>query len=145
MSVTYTILKEHGLVYVKYKGVVRIKDTMETFARYAGDPDCRPGQKQFVDLSKITEVEQDFAKLMEIQAKKAEVFMAGGAQTIMVYYAPTALGQRMGGIIVRSWEPFASVVALVIDSETEALSVLGLRETRIDDLIGHIPELRTQK
>ena len=145
MPVNYTILKDHGLVFVKYQGVMRIEETMETFGRYAQDPDCRPGQKQFVDLSEITEIEQDFPKLMEIQAKKAEVFMAEGAQTIMVYYAPTELGQRLGNIILRSWEPFDSVVALVIDSEEEALAVLGLRETSIEELIGHIPAARPQK
>jgi hypothetical protein len=41
----------------------------------------------------------------------------------------------MCNMIVRSWEPFDSVVALVMEDEAQALSVLGLAETSITQLL----------
>ena len=135
MSLSFRILKSHGLVYVRYEGFARLEDTMRVFGEYAQHPDCRPGQKQLVDLSDVTGIEENFAELMKLQAAKADVFMAEGAQTIIVYYAPNSLSRRMCNMIVRSWEPFDSVVALVIEDEGQALSVLGLAETSIAQLL----------
>lgn len=135
MPVSFRILKNKGLVYIRYRGNVRFADTERAFADYAQHPECQPGLRQFVDLSEITGVEMDFPKLMQIQAQKAGVFMDGAAETLIVYLAPTPVGQSIAHAIVRSWEPFPSVVPVVISDESQALSVLGLRETSIEMLL----------
>ena len=135
MSVSFKILPERGLVYVRYDGHAAVADTLRVFAEYARHPDCRPGQKQLVDLSGIASFETDFAKLLELQARKADVFMAEGVQTLIVYHAPTPETRRMARLIERSWEPFSSVVALVQEDEANALALLGQRETRFSDLL----------
>lgn len=135
MSVSYRILKSRGIVYVRYQGMVRIRESMELFGEYAQHPDCRPGQKQFVDLSEVTDVERDYSKIMEMQAMKTDVFMAGGAQPIIIYFAPTETARAMAGLIIKSWEPFSSVVPLIIEDEAEALNILGLEEQSIAQLL----------
>lgn len=144
MPVDYTILDQHGLVLVTYEGTVRAEDTLTTFARYARDPGFRPGQKQLVDLSRVHTVEADFPALMAMQARKADTFMAAGTQTLMVYHAPTSVGQRLGHQIARSWEPFEAVVVRIAETEAEALAILGLRESRLAELAPRKQPLRSK-
>ncbi|MGE4327775.1 MAG: hypothetical protein AB7E21_16970 [Pseudodonghicola sp.] len=140
MSVTYRILPDRGLVYVRYEGFTRLDDTLRIFADYAADPLARPGQKQLVDLSAVTGFEQDFTKLMQVQAQKVDVFAAGGVQTLMVYYAPTPLGRDLAALALRSWEPFDSVVALIQEDEAQSLELLGQRERSFAELLQHARE-----
>ena len=134
MSVSFRIFPDRGLVFIRYSGVLRLEDTMKAFADYARHPDCHPGQKQLVDLSGVTGFEQDFVKLMEVQAQKSEVFGNEGAETLMVYVAPHPLGKKLARLVLRSWEPFDSVVALVQEDETHALELLGQPEQQLDEL-----------
>lgn len=112
-----------------------MEETMAVFAEYAQHPDCHPGLKQLVDLSQMTKVAFDFPKLMEMQARKADVFMSGAAETLMVYLAQSPEAISVSKSILRSWEPFPWVVPVVVEDETEALSILGLREGSISELL----------
>lgn len=135
MPVSYRILKDQGLAYVRYEGVATLDETMAAFAEYAQDPECRPGLKQLVDLSALTDIKFDFPKLMQTQAQKADVFMAGAAETLIVYLAQSPMALSMARAIMRSWEPFPSVVPVVIEEETEALSILGLQQRSVSELL----------
>ncbi len=141
MSVSFRILPDRGLVFVRYAGVLRLQETIAAFAEYARHPDCHPGQKQLVDLSDVTGFEPDFVKLMEVQAQKSEVFGNEGAETLMVYVAPHKLGKQLAQLVMRSWEPFDSVVALVQEDEAHALELLGQPERRLDELWGIAKEV----
>ncbi|WP_172295636.1 hypothetical protein [Pseudoruegeria sp. HB172150] len=133
MSVTYRIYRELGLVYVRYEGFVEFDATSDAVGRYIQDPDYRPGQKQFVDLSAATGYENDYAKLFALQAKKADAFLKG-LQCLIVYYAPTETSNTIARLAARAWDETASVIARVIDNEAEALAVVGLSETSIEEL-----------
>ncbi len=117
MPVSFRILPKHGLVYVRYEGHQRMEESLRIFSEYARHPDRRPG------------------KLFELQAKKAEVFMDPGVQTLLVYYAPTKLAFDLALLAERSWRPFSFVVSLVQETEADALSLLGLRERSLDQLL----------
>jgi hypothetical protein len=134
MSLSYRILPDLGVVYVRYEGFARIADTAETFGRYMQDPDFRPGQRQLIDLARLTGYERDFLKFFELQAQKAEAFVSA-PQALFVYYAPTPLGQELVQLIRRSWEGTSIVVQVVQDDEAEALALLGVRETSFDALV----------
>jgi hypothetical protein len=135
MPVTFRILPRRGLVYVRYEGFAQLAETAEVFGRYMTHPDYAPGQKQIVDLAAVTAIEQDFARLLALQARKAEAFMPGGVQTVIVYHAPTAISRRMAEMVRRSWADVPNVVPVVVETEAEALSVLGQPETCFADLL----------
>ncbi len=126
MAVTFRILKSQGVVFVKYTGHAILSDASRVFGDYAAHPDCAPGQKQLIDLSGITGWDQDFVQLLKFQAQKADAFMGKGAETLIVYYAPTKVSQSIAQIAMQAWEPFPSVVPIVIEDEAESLNVLGL-------------------
>ena len=135
MPVSFRILPERGLVYVRYTGRAAVADSTTAFAQYAAHPDFAPGQKQLVDLSGVTDMERDFPALMAHQAQKAAAFMPAGAQALMVYFAPTEIAQRMARTILRSWDGIDAVAAVLTEDEAQALSILGLPETGFDELL----------
>ncbi|MFC2967146.1 hypothetical protein [Acidimangrovimonas pyrenivorans] len=135
MSVTFTVFPRRGLVYVRYVGFTRFRETLAVFAEYSRHPDCRPGQKQLVDLSEVTGFDDDFAGLMNMQAQKADTFLRDGVQTLVVYYAPTAETYEMAGWIRNSWEGLDGIVCRVLQCEAEALELLGQPERSFDELM----------
>ncbi|CUH62576.1 hypothetical protein TG4357_00187 [Thalassovita gelatinovora] len=137
MSVSFRIIPPRGLVYVRYEGNINTADSAATFNDYAHHPDCRPGQKQLIDLACVTGFDGDFPKLMELQARKADVFLAEGVQTLAVYYAPSPLTRKIAQMIERSWEPFPGVVAVIQDTEAGALSILGMQMKSFEELLEH--------
>ncbi|MCA0871991.1 hypothetical protein LCL97_14220 [Seohaeicola saemankumensis] len=135
MPVSFRILPNRGLVYVRYEGFAKLDDSFAAFAEYAQHPDRKPGQKQLVDLEQITGMEKDYAKLMALQAAKADTYVEGGAQTLLVYYAPNELSYGMARMILRSWEPIRSVVPVIQQTEAGALEILGQREHSFAEML----------
>lgn len=135
MPVRFHVLPGRGLVYIRYEGHARAAESLAAFAEYMRHPDCRPGQKQLVDLGGVTSFDRDFAKLLELQARKADVFVAEGVQSLIVYHAPDELTFSMARLIERSWEPFPGVVALVQQNEADSLALLGQPEQSFADLL----------
>ena len=135
MSVSYRIFPNRGLVYVRYQGFALVADTERAFAAYTVDPDCRPGQKQLVDLRGVTGFERDYTKLMQLQARKAELFATQGIETLVVYLVSSAETRDMVRTVLQAWESFDGLVALMQTDEAEALHLLGQPENTIQALV----------
>lgn len=129
VPVTYRILPSRGLVYVHYEGHASLAETAALLERYIKDPDWRPGQKQLVDLEKVTSHDRDFVALMALQARKVDAFLpAGRTQTLLVYYAPSEAGFEMARLAVAAWRGVSGVVASVQREAAGALDILGQPE-----------------
>jgi hypothetical protein len=135
MPVSFKIFRDRGLVYVKYEGFALLDESARTFAAYAAHPEFRPGQKQLVDLAGVTGIEKDYVKLFALQARKADVFLGTGVQTLLVYYAPTEISLNMAEAVIKSWEPSGAVIPLVQEDEAETLQLLGQPERSFDALL----------
>lgn len=138
MSVSFRIFPERGLVYVRYDGAVVVAETFAAFGEYMAHPDCRPGQKQLVDMSRVTEFERDYAEIMALQARKADLFTAQGAETLIVYLVGGPNTKELARVIMRSWEPFDGVVPLIQTEEADALQLLGQPEATVRDLLDRV-------
>lgn len=135
MPVDVRIFRQRGLVYVRYSGFARLDDTIEALGAYAAHPDFRPGQKQLVDMGSVTGMERDYVKFMQMQARKADIFLAGEQQTLLVCYAPTRVAAEMAELMVRSWEPSGAVIPLIQADEAQALHILGQPERSFEELL----------
>ncbi|KCV83389.1 hypothetical protein ATO10_01470 [Actibacterium atlanticum] len=135
MPVSFRIFPRRGLVYVRYDGVAQIDETSEAFAAYAQHPDCQPGQKQLVDLTHLTGYDEDYVKLMQVQAQKADVLAQGPVETLMIYHATTDIALRVAHLAKRSWQDVAGMVTVVTQDEAEALSLLGQSERSFSALL----------
>lgn len=135
MALNFQIFPSRGLVLVRYSGHMRVEESFQMFSEYMRHPDCRPGQKQLVDLGGVTSYEQDYGKLFKLQAHKAGLFGTGGFETLMVYHAPTPMARKVARLALRSWETFDGVISIVQDNEADALAILGQPETSFDELM----------
>ncbi|HCQ67531.1 MAG TPA: hypothetical protein DIU07_21395 [Rhodobacteraceae bacterium] len=135
MAIEFRILPARGLAYVRYAGVISFPETAEAFGAYMQHPDMRPGQKQLIDLARVTDWDRDFAGLMQLQADKAGAFLGTGHEVHFVYFAPTERTQQMARMILRSWEDVPGVIPLLSETEADALQVLGQPEQTIDALL----------
>jgi hypothetical protein len=134
MPLKYEIIPDLGLVYVRYWGICTVQETIETFARYAAEPEAAPDQRHLVDLSRVEEYERHFPELMKLQAQKADAVTKGATPATLLYYAPTPISLSMARTILRSWDGLDQVVGRIADTEAQALDMLGLRQRRFADL-----------
>lgn len=135
MAIDFKILPQHGLVYVRYAGRMTLAESAEAFSNYEKDPHFKPGQKHLVDLKAVTDWERDYAQIMALQAQKADVLHRPAAPTLMAFIAPTETTQAVARMIQRSWETMPGVVSLVAETENEALQMLGLAATTVEELL----------
>lgn len=131
MSVSFRILPRRGLVYVQYEGVAKVADTFAAFGEYMAHPDCRPGQKQLVDLRQLTAFERNYPELMALQARKADLFTVQGIETLIVYLVSSEETKSLTRMILQTWEAFDGIVPLIQTEEADALQLLGQPERSI--------------
>ena len=134
MPLNFKIIPDLGLVYTRYEGRIGIDLCFEVFRSYAAHPDARPEQMHFVDLSRITKIECDHARMMMFQAEKAMHLLKGSSPPVMVYYAPGPVPYQFARMTQRSWEGLSGATVIVQQDESRALEVLGLGIDRLDAL-----------
>ena len=135
MPISFQIFADAALVYVRYSGRAGISEGQEAFRAYLEHPDHRPDQRQLVDLSEVTELEQDFVRLFAFQAKKASAFMAGRAPVMLIYYAPTEVSLRLARSVQRSWEGLDGAIVRVVEDWAAASDILGLRPGDLEGIV----------
>lgn len=134
MPLQYTILRDVGLVYVRYWGLASVQETVEVFQAFTEDPAFRPDLKHLVDLKDLVDYERAYADLIKFQALQADSIADRSRPTHMVYFAPTPIGMSMARAALKSWEGLGALIGGVAQDETEALEMLGLGQRSIADL-----------
>lgn len=133
MSVSYRILPAQNLVHVSYTGQIDLASTLERMAECAADPAFRPWMRHLVDLAAVTGFDRDFVGFLELQAKAITMFPQQH-DMLLLFHAPTRIGQDMAALARRTWEGLDRVIVRVVTRESEALTLLGLPGTRLADL-----------
>jgi hypothetical protein len=135
LPVNYRIVNRVNLVIVTYDGEINMAETLALHSRYQADPDFRVGHRHIVDLSRATSVDTDYMNLLRLQAAMIETVVVPKMETIGVYIAPTEETQRFADLSARGWRQTRGVVLRTVTSEAEACAILGLRQTRLRDLL----------
>lgn len=138
MSVTFRILANRGLVYIRYSGRMTVAESDRAVAVYLADRAYAPGQKQLLDLTGVTEWERDFPRLLALQARKAEAFYDPVAPVFVVAVAPTPLTQKVADFISRSWDGIDGITYRVAETEADALDLLGQPERAVGTLLAAV-------
>ena len=135
MAVTFRLLPQKGIVFVRYAGRTSPAEALESFTRYTQSDEFTPGQKHLIDLSGVTDLTTDYVGLIKLEAAKAFALAGHGVQTLMAYYAPTRETLEMARLSQRCWDGIDAVVPRVFQLENAALEFLGLRETCFEELM----------
>jgi hypothetical protein len=64
-----------------------------------------------------------------------ESYPPQGHDQIFLFLAPTRIGQEMAQMVRRSWDGLAWAIVRIVEDEGQAMTLLGLREHRISDLV----------
>jgi hypothetical protein len=134
MSVQYQVLPRLNLALFAYSGQVTFAEALAAVAAVARHPDHHDTMRQLCDLSGVTGVERDFPALMQMQARMAEDLLPVRGERIVVFYAPHRAAQQMASMARKSWDGLDQVLVRVVDSEDQALALLGLKHAAISEL-----------
>ena len=133
MPVSFRILPEHNLVLVTYTGIAGIAESIEKMAQCSQHPDFRPWMRHCVDMSAVTGHEHDFVGFFALQAKGIEMFPQT-ADMLLLFIAPTRIGQELANMARRTWEGLDRVSVQIAQDEAAALSMLGIPLERLAEL-----------
>lgn len=136
MAIEFRILPEHGFVFIRFEGCMGIAESTEAMGRFTRDPDYRKGMKQLVDLSAVTDWERDFPALMQHLAAQADLYDDPSHPVLIACLAPTEIARSAASVVARAWDRSQRVVVVIVDTEVEALAVLGLEALSFAELPG---------
>lgn len=135
MPVSFRILPQRALVLVTYTGVAGLQETIERTTECASHPDFDPAFRHLVDVSRITGYERDFPGFFAMQAKVMESYPPQAQDQLFLFLAPTRIGQEMAQMVRRSWDGLDWAIVRIVEDEGQAMTLLGLREHSISDLL----------
>ena len=139
MPISYQILLDHSLTYVRYSGTVDADQVVRSARAYAQDPDFRPALHELADLREIVEFDMSFrtmsnmfyriGKLHEIHGAPASKVLLAGSETSF------GMARMFENIVAMAGGPPVHVTR----SESEALLCLGRQERSVADLLSAPP------
>ncbi|SEW15618.1 hypothetical protein SAMN04488515_1316 [Cognatiyoonia koreensis] len=135
MPTGFRIIPKYGIVFIQHSGLITVKESMDAIAAYAAHPDAAPGQKHLVDCAPVTDYERDWARIMSIQARMTEVIKPDGPETLLVLHAPAGMPRTVANLIRKSWEGNGPVLPRIVDTEAEALDLVGAKVACFSDLL----------
>jgi hypothetical protein len=134
VSLTYRIIPAHGLVHVRYDGLIDFVETGILLARYFADPDYRPAQKQLIDFTRATALDTRFVEMMALNARTTKA-VTPVAETLLAFYAPTPAAVRLARTGLSAWTAVPGVVARICTDEPGLTAFLGLPKGTLTALL----------
>lgn len=127
MPASMCILKTARVIYLRYTGVVRGEEMIETAREIAALSTLQTRYPVLLDLGLLTDVELTFSTLRRVVRKMDQLFtlrnMLGPQKTVV--WAPGDIGYGMARMFDAVAQPDLRDLFLV-ETEAEALALLGL-------------------
>ncbi len=128
MAVSYHVDARRGLVHARFQGFVSTAETLGAAQACAQHPDFSPLFNQVIDFAEVEGFERDYARLIAMLAELPDHLLQPGTEPIIVYVAPTPVGQEMARVVLKSMTGLPGPVFRVVSTLAEALALLGWRE-----------------
>jgi hypothetical protein len=90
--------------------------------------------RHLVDFAGLTGFDPDYVALMALQARITDNFIPPDHPPFLVYFAPSALGQSVARMVIRSWEGVSDAVMVLLEDKAEVMTWLGLPDLDLDSL-----------
>jgi lipid A disaccharide synthetase len=131
MPVSFQIYPSRGLVLARFVGHILLEDCLTSAKAYAEHPDANPTQNQLIDLTGVTSYEHDFVRIMSTMAQLPDHLLRSGAEPMVVYIAPSRVAQEITTLVMRSMSGVMGLVVRVVETEAQALEILGVPERAV--------------
>lgn len=135
MPVTFRILRDRNLVYIRYAGLTRVDETVRAMAACITHPDFDPRARHIVDMRAVTAFEADYPAFLAMQASATDIYHRPDHVPFFVYIAPGPVAQSMARLVIRQWQGIPDVVLRLVAAEDEALALLGIAGVTLADLL----------
>ena len=137
MSVSYTILPDLGLHYVRYWGHHQTLQTDTLIEDYRRDRLVRPGLRSILDFSRILSAELDISKRRKQMELLYGMFKDPAVDWCITYYCPTDVSRSLTDMQQKMWEARSDVDFLLATRIEPIATKLGLPVKAISDLVGY--------
>lgn len=135
MPVATHVLPRLNLAIFVYSGQVRLAEALEAVGAVSRHPHHHDTMRQLCDLSGITAIERGPTELMKMQARLAEYMLPKRGEKLVVFYAPHPVARNVAHMARKSWDGVDSVLVRVVETEEQALALLGLGGGNIAQLV----------
>ena len=115
-----------GVMYARFEGHITVPEATAAFQSYMDHEDHAPGQKHLVDFSRVTSFDAEYPELFQFFANMDAGTEPTRTNALFVYYATSELTRSMSQKAVNCWSASTHVVVRVLETEQDALEVLGL-------------------
>ena len=129
MRSSFVIFPSRNLIYVRHHGYSTAAEVLDCLDAIHCHRDFNFGQNFLSDCSGIVEYERDPFTILETQLVIADRFDPALPQTVQCLYATDGPGRDLVIRIARSWSVVSHVKTRLAETEEQALSILGQRET----------------
>lgn len=138
MPADYRVIEAKGLVYVKFWGHLAMQHVADCLERFSKEPASLTYARHLVDFSEITAYDDDVVKILEMQARLAEVFTGDMDQWIFAYFAPTHVSRELANFGIRAWSGVDQVVIRMTANESDSFDILGLPDRTIREALADV-------
>lgn len=137
MPIEYSISLDLDIQVARWWGKVDISEYRTMFAAYLQDRNYRLGRPELCDLSGVTELDADFARIWSVLTMVNEQANGAPVSTHCVIFAPHDTIFGLGRMYQSLAENAGGVQVQVVRTEAEALAAMGLPGESIADLAAH--------
>lgn len=135
MAVKFYILPEKSLCIVQYHGHVTISETMEEAQKCASHPDFSPSFRQLFDFSKVESHQEEMVEFFSMQAAMVDMYLPTKGELLAIFLVGSEASQEMANMVRKTWDGLDAVIIRILESEAEVMTLLGVTEATIDELI----------
>ncbi|TCL09066.1 hypothetical protein BXY66_1109 [Shimia isoporae] len=136
MGFEVTVSKELNLVYTKYSGFVKTRETEQAMFATVEHPDFLPGMSELTDLSEVEGTELVVESMDAHTSQLAVHYEMQAKLTTHYIYAPDDVGFGLAQAhreIAKG--QIENLTVLIFRSEAEVLNAMGRNESSIAELL----------
>lgn len=131
MSYTYAINDSERLFLLRLQGRIDATSMAELMTALAQEPQRRPDQNVFCDMSELESVDLSFTQVMSATRSRAGFYEQSSAVRIAVW-APGDIGFGMARMYLTMMRGFEGITAEVFRDKSDAAAHLGLSEETLE-------------
>lgn len=136
MSVQYSVLLEHDMLYVRFEGHHETNHTNSLLRQYVKDVRIRPGLRAVLDFARISSAELDVAMRQKIMLRLLSIFKAPDRDWSVSYYCPTEVSRSFTAMQQRMWENQCGVDFMMARSPVALAQRLDMSINKMTQILG---------
>lgn len=125
MPVTFKILQDPLLVYIRYSGHLVTSDIRDAVTQFAQGGAAYHGQPHLFDLSRVTSSDINYPEFFAFMGQLADVYPMSKGENLFVFYAPDGPPAALSQILRKPFEQTPTMLVRAASTREQAFDILG--------------------